>query len=318
MSNKQMLGVLGVLTVALLAVTGASAVRAQPVQQASLQLTSAKPGGPITMRLFERFFDTTGAVPPPITLFYGRLPAGLTLRREFLNARYFCNGPALRDALDARPTGAPFDRRVADLKPFIRSLAHSRSRADLAALANARACDRARVGGGTAQIDARRLTPVLSDLIPARFSGFLSRGTVPGAVAGVTVLGAADMRGSLVQRFPVIAGLHAAVMINFLNDQTLNSRYGYKVLLPSGPINGLDVSIAEASGTVPGITIPRGTCIRRGRAGRCRARQRTDLSWIALADCPPAGLSAQLFTGFAPPTPSITTTLNVPCPQYTP
>lgn len=316
MSKNQMLGVLGVLTVAVL--LAASAARAQPVQQASLQLTAARPGGPITLHLFERYFDTTGAVPPAITTFYARLPTGLTLRRQLLNARYYCNGPALRYALDTRPTGAPFAERVANLKPFIRSLAHSRSKADLAALATARACDRARVGGGTAEIDARSLSPVLSELIPARFSGFLSRGTVPGAIAGVAILGSADMRGSLVRRFPVIAGLHAVVMANFLNDPTPDRRYGYRVLLPTGPINGLNVSIAEARATVPGITIRKGTCIRTGRGGRCRARQRTDLSWITLASCPPAGLSALLVTGFAPPTPSITTTLQVPCPQFTP
>lgn len=318
MSNKQILGVMGVLVVAVLAAMGAAAARAQPVQQAGLQLTTSGPGGPITLRISYRFYDTTGAIPPPISTFYARLPAGLTLRHEFLNARYFCNGPALRDAIDVRPTGVPFTRQVADLKPFIRSLAHSRSKSDLAALANARVCDRARVGGGTAQIDGRSLTPVLSELIPARFSAFLSRGTVPGAIAGVTILGAADLRGSLVRRFPVIAGLHAAVMVNFLDDPTPGGPYGYKVLLPTGPINGLNVSIAEASGTVPGITIPKGTCVRRGRDGRCRARQRTDLSWLTLARCPPAGLSAQLFTGFAPPTPSLTTTLQLPCPQYTP
>ncbi|MBS1871220.1 MAG: hypothetical protein JSS99_16330 [Actinobacteria bacterium] len=318
MSKKQMLGVLVVLTVTVLAVAGTATVRAQPVLQAGLQLTSLRPGGPITFRISERFYDTTGAVPPPMTTFYARLPAGLTLRHEFLNARYYCNGPALRDALDARQTGAPFTQRVANLKPFIRSLARSRSKADLAALANARVCDRARVAVGTAQIDARTLTPVLSELIPARFSGFLSRGTVPGAIAGVAVLGAADMRGSLVRRFPVIAGLHAALMVNFLKDPTPDGRYGYKVLLPTGPINGLRVSIAEVRGTVSGITIPKETCVRRGRSGRCRARRRTDLSWLMLAKCPPAGLSAQLFAAFAPPTPSITTTLLVPCPQFTP
>ena len=36
-----------------------------------------------------------------------RLPTALSLRREFLDARYFCNGPALRDALDARQNGVP-------------------------------------------------------------------------------------------------------------------------------------------------------------------------------------------------------------------
>ena len=69
----------------------------------------------------------------------------------------------------------------------------------------------------------------------------------------------------------MIAGLHAAVMANFLNDPTQDGRYGYKVLLPTGRINGLNISIAEASGTVPGITIPRDVCPHSTRRTVSRA-----------------------------------------------
>jgi hypothetical protein len=317
-SKKETLGVLVALMAAVLGVMGVAAARAQPVQQVTVALKSAGPGGAVQLRIFYRFFDTTGAVPPQPTTFYARLPRGLMLRREFLNARYYCNAPALREALDLRPTGVSYAERVANLKPFIRSLAHSRSKSDQAALATARTCNRARVGGGMAEVDARTVSSVLAELIPARFSAFLSRPTLPGAVAGIVVTGSATAQTPIVRRFPVVADLHAIVMVNFFNDPTPDGRYGYRVALPNGPINGLKLSIAQANGTLNGITIPKGTCVRRGRGGRCTARRRTDLSLITLSRCPSVGLSGELFAGFAAPTPSITTTFQIPCPQFSP
>jgi len=45
----------------------------------------------------------------------------------------------------------------------------------------------------------------------ARAEPFLSRGTVPGAVAAFTIIGAADEHSAIVQRYPVVAGVHAVV-----------------------------------------------------------------------------------------------------------
>ena len=120
----------------------------------------------------------------------------------FLTSRYLCDGPALRDALDARPSGTPFTRRLTRLDAFARELARSRARRDRVALANVRACARGRIGGGTGLIDARDAAAVLTDPIPVGFSMFLSRGTIPGAVAAFTIIGAADERSPIVRKIP--------------------------------------------------------------------------------------------------------------------
>ncbi len=305
---------------AVVAVTAAAgicaAALAQPAQQLSFHWANAT-DGQVSFDFTLQTYDTTGAVPPPLTEYYVRLPRGASVRRQFLVPRYQCDGPALRDALDAHPSTIPFTQRIANLRPFIRSLAHSRSRADRAALANATVCERSRIGDGTAQIDARRVAPVVSELVPARFAVFLSRGTAPGSIGGFAILGAAEESSPIVRRFPVLADVHAALVGSILNAPTPDGLYGYKLLLPKGPINGLDVSIAEVSASLHGLTIPRGTCLKRDRRGRCTARQRTDLDSFVLPRCSPSGLFyALLFAGYAPPTPSVTTTIRVPCPTF--
>jgi hypothetical protein len=319
---KDMLMVtVSVLVAALLAVValvllGSTAALAEPAQQFGLQL-SAKPDGQVAFGLRLRTYDTTGAVPPAPTSYFIRFPRGAGLRREFLNAHYQCDGPALRRALDLRPSSTPFPDRIANLKPFIRSLARSSSTADRVALANARVCERARLGSGTGLIDARDAVRVIHDPIPVRFSEFLSRGTAPGAIAGVIVLGAADERSAVVKRFPVVAGVHAAIPMDIVDDPTPDGLYGLKLMLPTGPISGFDVRIAEAETTVRSLELRKGTCLRQGRNGRCVRRQSSDVHSFVLPACPSDGeLSAQMFTGYAPPTPSITTTIPVPCPVY--
>ncbi len=305
------------IAVTALAGTCATAV-AEPAQQLSFYWTHASDSSKVGFHFTLQTFDTTGAVPPPLTDYYVRLPLGAAVRREFATPRYACDGPALRDALNRDLSGIPFTRQIANLQPFIRSLEHSRSRADRAARANATVCERARVGDGIAEIDGRAVTPVLSELVPAHFAVFLSHGTVPGAIIGFTILGAADESSPLVRRFPVVAGVHAALQGNVVNDPTPDGLYCYKLLLPKGPINGLQISIAKVTATIHGLTIPRGTCLRRHAGGRCTARAHADINSFVLPRCPPSGeLPAQLYAGYAPPTPSVTTTFTVPCPTFT-
>jgi hypothetical protein len=305
------------LVIAAMAIIGLYGVaRAEPVQQFSFQVGGASPAQ-LTVHLLVRRFDTTGAVPPTPIAFGLRLPAGVRLNPAFLDARYQCDGRALRDALDARPTGAPFVRRVARLGGLIRELARSRAKRDRAALANARACERARIGGGTGLIDARAAIPVLTDPIPFGFSLFLSRGTIPGAVTGLTALGAADPRSAIVRRYPVVAGVHAVELENVVADPSPDGRFGLKLLIDTGPVNGFQMSRAEVDATVHQLTMRKGTCMARGRAGRCTRRRRADALLFELPSCPSSGqVDAQLFSAFPPPLPSLTTTLDIPCPGY--
>jgi hypothetical protein len=178
-------------------------------------------------------------------------------------------------------------------------------------------CIRARIGRGTAQIDARASFPTLTDLVPSKFTLFFSRPTVKGAIAGFTVVGAADAHSPIVKREPIVAGVHVALTANFFNDPTPDGVYGYKLTLPPGSVNGFKVSIAELDVRNTGLTILKGTCLKTNRKHRCVSRQKTTLFWFTQPKCPPSGkLSFLSFFGYAPPQPSITKTLELTCPKF--
>ncbi|MFY9578370.1 MAG: hypothetical protein WAQ33_03525, partial [Gaiellaceae bacterium] len=179
-------------------------------------------------------------------------------------------------------------------------------------------CARGRLGSGSGLIDARDAVPILTDPIPFHFSIFLSRGTTPSAVAGFTVVGAADERSAVARKYPIVAGVHAAVTESLFSEPTPDGLFGLKLAINTGPINGFQLSIAEIEVTVRSLRLRSGTCLARGRGGRCTRRQRTDESLYAVPRCPASGhFSAQLDTIYPPPTPRSTTTVEVPCPRYT-
>ena len=301
---------------------GAPAVaQAEPVSDFAFQVKDIKPGGRFTLVFLARNFDTTGGPPPAPTANYLRIPKGATLRREFLSRRFFCDGPALRTSIDMFDfSGVPFTKRVMNLKPFIRTLERrGRSAAARRALANAKVCDRARIGGGTVLVDARESFPTITDTIRGTFAIFFSRGTTPGAVAGFTVLGAADEDQPIVKRrsFEVITGVHVAINANFTNDPTPDGLYGYRLDLPPGEVNGFKVSLAEIHATTSGLSLLRGECLKQNARGRCMKRQRRTLFWFNTPPCPPSGqLSIQQFYGYAPPLQNITRTINLVCPRF--
>jgi hypothetical protein len=86
-----------VAVVALSLLVAAPGAPAEPVQQFSFQITKTKPDGRFTLIFLARTYDTTGGVPPDLLSNYLRIPAGATLRPEFLNKKYFCDGRRLRD-----------------------------------------------------------------------------------------------------------------------------------------------------------------------------------------------------------------------------
>jgi hypothetical protein len=305
--------------VAGLALGASAASLAEPVQQFSFQLTNLKPDGRFTLVFTARTFDTTGAVPPMLIEQYLRAPAGAVLRREFLNRGWYCDGPALRDALnlDFASSGIPFTKRVADLRPFIRRLSRSRLPRDRKALKNAQICERARIGGGSVVIDARDAVRVLNEPVPGRFSLFFSRPTAPGAIAGFTILGAAVESAPVVRRNPIVAAVHVALNANFFDDPSPDGLYGYRLVLPTEPVQGFRVSIAEVQATTRGLTILRGTCLKRGRGGRCVKRQRRTIFWFTRPTCPPSGQISFLgFFGYEDPQPDITKTVSLACPRF--
>lgn len=306
------------LVIAAMAILGLCGIaRAEPVQQFTFQVDSPR-AGDLSAYMHLRRFDTTGVVPPTPTEFTMRLPRGVEVNRAFLTSRYLCDGPALRDALDAHISAVPFPRRLERLGAFVRALERSGTKRDLAALPNVRACLRGRLGSGSGLVDARDAVAVLTDPIPFRFSIFLSRGTTPSAVAGLTVVGSPDERSAIARRYPVVAGVHAAVTENLFSEPTPDGLFGLELEINTGPINGFQVSIAEIEVTVRSLQLRRGTCLARGRSSHCTRRQRTDESLFAVPRCPASGhFSAQLDTIYPPPTLRSTTTVEVPCPRYT-
>src|SRR6187551_2828344 len=143
------------LVIAAMATLGLCGIaRAEPVQQFSFQVDSPR-AGDLAVHVHLRRYDTTGLVPPTPTDFAIRLPRGVEVNRAFLTARYLCDGPALRDALDAHISAVPFPRRLERLGAFARTLERSGTKRDMAALPNVRACARGRLGSGSGLVDAR-------------------------------------------------------------------------------------------------------------------------------------------------------------------
>ena len=233
----------------------------------------------------------------------------------------FLRRPELRTDIDTMDfSGTPFTKRVQNLKPFIRCLQrHARSARAKKALANAQTCDRATSRQRHGQSRRARLLGEARQLIRGTFVVFFSKATEPGAVAGFTVLGAADEDQEIVKRrtFEVLTGVHVALNANFVNDPTPDGLYGYKLNLPPGDVNGIRVSLAEINVTTSGLSLLKGTCLKQNARGRCVKRQRRSLFWFTIPPCPASGkFSFQEFFGYEPPTPNTTNTVQFACPKF--
>jgi hypothetical protein len=262
-----------------------------------------------------RNYDTTGGQPPLLTSNYLRLPAGAKLRPEFLNKRYYCDADKLLKDLQSAPeTSMPFYKRVENLKATLKRI---KSRLDKKAIKNAETCEGAEVGRGSVDVDAR---PLFNELIPAKIYLYLSKGTQPGAVASFGILGIPDETAQIVKDNPIIATTRVVAHANFINEPTADGVYGYKLVLPAGPIAGVRISIARVDVTTKGLTLikKKKTCLKR-RHGKCVKRKvkKTVKFWFTAPTCPPSGqLSFQAFYGYETGATS-TKTIQLSCPKFT-
>jgi hypothetical protein len=300
---------------AVLALLVPAGALAYPVQEFSGGVKDIKPNGRFTLVYSSRTYDTTGGVPPLLRENYLRIPLGSAIRKEFLTKRYQCDGGKLLKDLQAAPEqNVQFARRVDKLSATIKRI---RSRLNPKALRNAEACSRSRIGEGTAQVDAR---PVYDELIPVVFYMFLGNGTQPGAVASVQIIGMPDENSAEVKELPItVRQTRVPRVVPIFNEPT-EGKYGYKLVLPAGPIAGLNVSLAEVRAEAPGITLKKKkvTCIKRNHR-RCVRKKvnKTIVFWFTAPKCPPAGkLSILAFYGYDDPIPDITKTLEIPCPNF--
>jgi hypothetical protein len=289
--------------------------QAAPVQEFSYQLKDVKPDGRFTVVFSSRTFDSSGGTPPVLRENYQRLPAGAALRKEFLKKKYYCDGPKLLKDLQAAPEGnLVFARRLDKLSATIRRI---RSRLDRKALRNAETCARSRIGEGTAAVDAR---PLFNELIPSVFYMFFGKGTQKGALASIQIIGMPDETSSIVKKLPVtVQQTRVTFGLNFFNEPTAG-KYGYKLVLPTGPIAGVNISIAEVRAVVRGLSLTKRkrTCQQR-RRGRCVKRKvkKTTKFWFTAPPCPASGrLSFLSFYGYDDPQPDITKEIQLACPSF--
>jgi hypothetical protein len=286
-------------------------------QEFSFQLKDVKPDGRFTVVFTSRTFDTSGGIPPALKESYIRLPAGAKIPSAFLKKKYYCDVSKLLKDLQANPRPGIFYNRVANLKPFVKSLKKSHTAADRAARKNAEICQGARIGQGTAQVDAR---PLLEDLIPAKFVMFFGKGA-KGAVASIQILGMPDETSSIVKGLPItVQQTRVPFVLNFINDPTPDGKYGYKLQFPTGPVAGVNISIAEVNAVTKGLTVTKKktTCKKR-KHGKCVKKKvkKTSLFWFTRPTCPASGkLSFQAFYGYGGAAPDITKTIELSCPKF--
>jgi hypothetical protein len=292
-----------------------AAALAYPVQEFSAGAKDIKADGRFTVFYSSRTYDSSGGIPPALRENHLRIPLGAVIRKEFLKKRYQCDADKLLKDLQAAPEqNIRFARRVDMLAATIVRI---RSRLDRKALSNAETCSRSRIGQGTAQVDAR---PLFGELIPAVFYMFLGKGTQKGSVGSLQIIGMPDENSAVVTKLPfTVQQTRVALVVNLFNEPT-GGKYGYKLVLPTGPIAGINISLAEVRAEAKGLTLKKKdlTCIRR-RQGRCVRKKikRTNLFWFTTPKCPPSGkLSFLAFYGYDDPVPDITKTLEISCPGF--
>jgi len=279
------------------------------MQEFNFQLKDVTPAGHFTVVFSSRSFDASGGIPDTLTEDYIRLPRGGGIRKQFVNKRYYCDVKKLVAMLrTSKPATVRFDDflnqklRGKKLPP--------KNPKDLIAV-----CRFARVGSGTVLVDAR---PFVEPPIPAKLEMFWTKPS-PGAVGTFGIVGIPDESAQIVRDNPTIRDSYPIVNVNFLNDPTPDGLYGYKIVLPTGPVNGLRISVAAVHVTIPGMTLThkRTKCLQH-RHGRCVKKKvrKTDLFLFTRPTCPASGqLSFQAFYAYAN-SPSETKTIELSCPKF--
>jgi hypothetical protein len=176
-------------------------------------------------------------------------------------------------------------------------------------------CRYARIGTGRVLVDAR---PYAADPIPADLMMFWTKPD-PGAVATFSIVGIPDETVPIVRDNPTIRETTPVINASFFSDPTPDGLYDYKLVLPTGPINGIQISVAEVNVTTTGLylTKKKTTCKKRKR-GKCVKKKVKKKSsfWFTQPPCPASGqLNFQAFYGYES-APDETKTISIPCPQF--
>src|SRR5436190_14072902 len=221
--------------------------RAEVVQEFGFSIKDVRADGRYTVVFNSRSYDSDGGTPAVLLSNTIRLPKGAVLRKRFMNARYYCDLKKLVDKIRTDHPNAPhFNDLVNETLRGARTA--PRRASDLIAV-----CRFAHLGGGTALIDAR---PFVQQPIPAHFEMFWSK-PGKGVVGTMAVVGSADESNPVVAQNPTIRDTHPILHVDFVDEPTPDGLYAYKLVLPTGPIAGINVSFAEVHATTQGLTLTR-------------------------------------------------------------
>src|SRR4029453_16193800 len=131
--------------------------------------------------------------------------------------------------------------------------------------------------------------------------------------------GIPDETVPVVKENPTVRETVPVINANFYSEKTPDGLYDYKLVLPTGPINGIRISVAEVKVTTTGMTYIKKTkkCTKK-RHGKCVKRKTTTKRtfWFTEPTCPPSGkLSFQAFYGYDT-APDQLKTSEIPCPKF--
>jgi hypothetical protein len=273
---------------------GVATAVADPVQQFNVQLKDLTADGRYSVVYTSNSFDASGEAPPALNNAFLRLPKGMSIKPAFLKSDRLCDTAKFAGFLyQNRPAGVTYAKRVDD---FPGGQASIKRKLDAAARKVVDTCASVYLGEGTATVDARPLYP---DLIPARFSIFLTKPTVKGAIVGIGILSHYDRSSPIAVDQPRYTGLQPIFTLNVFNDPTPDGKYGYRIKLLTERTSGFRFSVAELRVESKGITAPK-----------------THEFWAKPPTCPASGqvpfkADYVYTTGL-----HTTTVVKVPCPRF--
>ena len=295
-----------VAALAVLASLGALAAVAQGVvvQEFSFQVKDIRTWGGYTVVFSSRSYDPSGGIPAELDQNYLRLPKGATVPKVFRSKKYYCQAKKLVDKVRLEKGSGRFT-------PYLEKLLKGKKKQPRSSKNLVQVCRFARIGTGRVLVDAR---PFEERPIPADLQMFWTK-PAPGAVAAFAIVGIPDETFPVVRDNPTVRETVPTINANFYSEPTANGLYDYKLVLPTGPINGIRISVAEVNVTTTGITHIKRTCIRK-RRGKCVKRKNKRTFWFTEPSCPAGGqLSFEAFYGYKTE-PDQLKTVTIPCPDF--
>src|SRR5262249_47757027 len=124
----------------------------------------------------------------------------------------------------------------------------------------------------------------------------------------------------VVQGAGIIKDTKVVLAANFFNDPTPDGRFGYRLEIPAGAVQGVRISVAEGNVNKPGLTDTekKKKCTQH-RHGKCTKRsvKKTKLFWFTEPTCPSSNQlpfeSVYQYEGVSAP---VVKDITVPCPPF--